>query len=282
MAHGEMVGVGRTAEVLAWDEGHVIKLYRAGFRRGDAAFEAQATARIHQARVAAPAVLLADTPDGLFEEDGRFGVVFERVQGPSMLHELVAHPLRVRTYGREFARLHAEMHAARILGLPSQRDGILHAADRGAAAAGRCELALQVRERVSELPDGDAVCHGDFHPDNVLLSGRGPILIDWGSACRGSAAADVARTVLLVTCGGYPVGSPLRARILIGLLRRLFLRVYLGEYVRRSGATCREIEAWLGVMAVARLAEGIAGEDAALLAAAARHLRPVEREGRKP
>jgi hypothetical protein len=35
-------------------------------------------------------------------------------------------------------------------------------------------------------------------------------------------------------------------------------------------------------MAVARLAEGIAGEEAALLAVAARHLRPVDREGRKP
>ncbi|MCX6095098.1 MAG: aminoglycoside phosphotransferase family protein, partial [Candidatus Bipolaricaulota bacterium] len=225
MTDRELIGVGRTAEVFSWDEDHVIKLFRAGFRREDAAFEAQATARIYQAGIAAPAVLLADTPDGLFEEEGRFGVVFERVRGPSMLRELVAHPLRLRTYSREFARLHAEMHATRIPDLPSQRDGILWAVNQGAAAAGRSELAEQARERVSKLLDGDAVCHGDFHPDNVLLSERGPILIDWGPACCGSAAADVARTVLLVKYGGYPIGSPLRARVVIGLLRRLFLRV---------------------------------------------------------
>ncbi|MDD5263248.1 MAG: hypothetical protein PHU43_00210 [Candidatus Bipolaricaulis sp.] len=81
MTHRERIGVGRTAEAFAWDEDHVIKLDRAGFRRGDAAVEAQVTARIRQAGVAAPAVLLADTPDGVFEEGGRFGVVFERVQG---------------------------------------------------------------------------------------------------------------------------------------------------------------------------------------------------------
>src|SRR5262249_24371676 len=47
------------------------------------------------------------------------------------------------------------------------------------------------------LPDADALCHGDYHPDNVLLSARGPLVIDWENAALGDPLADVARTLLL-------------------------------------------------------------------------------------
>ena len=33
--------------------------------------------------------------------------------------------------------------------------------------------------RLAELPDGDALCHGDFHPLNLFLSDSGAIVIDW-------------------------------------------------------------------------------------------------------
>jgi Ser/Thr protein kinase RdoA (MazF antagonist) len=268
----ELVGEGRTAEVLAWDDGQVIKLYRAGFSRKDAAFEARVTARIHEAGIAAPAVLLAETPDGLFEEDDRFGVVFERVRGPSMLRELAAHPFRLWRYSREFAALHADMHATTIPQLPSQRDGLLRAIDRGAAAVGRPELAERAKGQLAALPDGDVVCHGDFHPDNVILSERGPIVIDWIPASRGSGAADVARTVLLAKYGGYPPGTPRRARVVIGVFRRLFLRLYLKEYLQTTATAWSDVEEWLGVVAVARLAERIPGEAAPLAQAADRYL----------
>jgi Ser/Thr protein kinase RdoA (MazF antagonist) len=36
----------------------------------------------------------------------------------------------------------------------------------------------QALERLNQLPDGDALCHGDYHPDNVLMTRNGPIIID--------------------------------------------------------------------------------------------------------
>lgn len=50
---------------------------------------------------------------------------------------------------------------------------------------------------------GDRLLHLDLHPENVLVSPAGPVVIDWANAARGDAAPDLALTwVLLVTSGG--------------------------------------------------------------------------------
>jgi len=45
----------------------------------------------------------------------------------------------------------------------------------------------QARRHLAALPDGNALCHGDLHPGNVLLTERGPVIIDCSAATRGEA-----------------------------------------------------------------------------------------------
>jgi Ser/Thr protein kinase RdoA (MazF antagonist) len=269
-----VVGEGRTAEVLAWGEGRVLKLYREGFRREGAATEARVTRLVHEAGLAAPAVFDGNGPDGLVDEGNRAGIVYERIDGVSMLRELARHPWRLKGHCRAFARLHAQMHATRIPALPSQRADILHSIERAAKIAGR-DLIERAQRALATLPDGDAVCHGDFHPDNVLMSPRGPVVVDWEPVRSGSEAADVARTVILVRYGGAPPGTSWSARVLMALARRVFLRLYLGEYFARTGMTWPDVRAWLGVMAIARLSDRIEGETAIVRRVAEQHLKAV-------
>jgi aminoglycoside phosphotransferase (APT) family kinase protein len=49
-----------------------------------------------------------------------------------------------------------------------------------------------------EMPDGDRLCRGDFHPRNVLDKASQPIAIDWPNACCGDPAADVCRSYLIL------------------------------------------------------------------------------------
>jgi Phosphotransferase enzyme family len=37
----------------------------------------------------------------------------------------------------------------------------------------------------ANMPDDDRLCHGDFHPLNVLGEASQPFVIDWPDACRG-------------------------------------------------------------------------------------------------
>ncbi len=266
-----VVGEGRTAEVLAWGEGRVLKLYREGFRREGAATEARVTRLVHEAGLAAPAVFDGSGPDGLVDVEGRAGIVYERIDGVSMLREMAQRPWRLRSYCRTFARLHAEMHATRIPALPSQRGGILRSIERAAGITG-ADLAERARRQLEMLPDSDVVCHGDFHPDNVLMSRRGPVIVDWEPVRSGAAAADVARSVILARYGGFPPGTPPSVHALMAIARRLFLRQYLRDYFAQTGMTWPEVRAWLGVMAVARLSDRIEGEALAVRRAAARYL----------
>lgn len=271
-----VVGEGRTAEVLAWGEGRVLKLYREGFRREGAATEARVTRLVHEAGLAAPAVYDGDGPDGLVDLEDRAGIVYERIDGVSMLREMAQRPWRLQSYCRTFARLHAQMHATRIPALPNQRSGILRSIDRAAGIAG-ADLAERARRRLRSLPDGDVVCHGDFHPDNVLMARRGPVIVDWEPVRSGAAAADVARTVILARYGGFPPGTPRGVRAVMAVARRLFLRLYLRDYFAQTGMTWPEVRAWIGVMAVARLSDRIEEEVTTVRRAAARSLRQSSR-----
>jgi aminoglycoside phosphotransferase (APT) family kinase protein len=117
--------------------------------------------------------------------------------------------------------------------------------------------------RLDQRPDGDALCHGDYHPDNVLVTRDGPIIIDWGGASSGHPLADVARTALLLQVGELP--SSHLNRWLLASVRALVRRTYVCRYLRLRPASAKELAAWRLPIAVARLGEEIAEEKSKLL-----------------
>ncbi len=92
--------------------------------------------------------------------------------------------------------------------------------------------------RLADLPEGDRLCHGDFHPINVLGEVSQPIVIDWPDACRGDPAADVCRSYLLLRLHAEEIAEP-----------------YLDAYCRIANVSQGKILDWLPYVAVARLAE---------------------------
>jgi Ser/Thr protein kinase RdoA (MazF antagonist) len=258
---GTVIGEGRTADILAWDEGCVLKLYKEGWSREYAEYEARIARSVHESGAAAPAV------GELIEVDGRVGLVYERVAGPTLEQLMRRAPWKVSQYGRMLADLHAAMHLCPAEGLPSQRARLENRLDE--VAPSYPDVAAHARRTLSKLPSGDRLCHGDFHPQNVILSPRGPVVLDWIDATRGHPHADVARTVILLRNGYLHVPrGPLRAASRIAIA--FMVTAYLGRYVAATGASRRRIKLWLAPVAAARLAEGIGVERDALLRRAVR------------
>ncbi len=117
---------------------------------------------------------------------------------------------------------------------------------------------------LGQLPEGSAVCHGDLHPDQIIMSLRGPIIIDWIDATQGNPLADVARTSLILQTGKVP--SFIAGRWLINRFRGLFHSIYLRSYLQLRPASREQIAAWQLPVTAARLTEDIPEEKDHLLA----------------
>jgi Ser/Thr protein kinase RdoA (MazF antagonist) len=55
---------------------------------------------------------------------------------------------------------------------------------------------------------GDRVLHLDLHPRNVILSSRGPFVIDWANAARGPAALDPALAMAIFVSARATADAP--------------------------------------------------------------------------
>ncbi len=247
--------IGRTAEVYAWEDGHVLKLYRDWCPPDWVDHEARIARIVNEAGIPAPNV------GEIVEVNGRKGILYERVDGPDMLEALKTSPLKVGAHARSLAELHLTMHRTTNNSLPAQRAALVWSINHARALPE--DLRRSVLQRLEGLPDGSQLCHGDFHPGNVILSQRGPVVIDWMTAVRGNPAADLARTRLLLTIGDPPQGGLLR--LLILSVRSLFERGYLEEYMRNAPEVVRLSDDFLPIQAAARLNEDIVSEREKLL-----------------
>jgi uncharacterized protein (TIGR02172 family) len=248
MQPGPLIGKGRTADVYTHGPDRILKLYQPWM-------PAQVVQREYEiTRAALTAGLPVPAADALLELDGRCGIVFERLEGPSMLKELAARPWRLLASARLLGELHARVHAcAAPQYLPAQQAQI---ADGIRAAK---ELSQDVQEiclrRLAALPEGASFCHGDFHPDNILMTPRGPYIIDWQTGTCGQPLADVARTCLLFETSALPPGTPPAARLLVNASRSLIQSVYLRRYFQLRPAGRRALDTWRLPLLAARLRE---------------------------
>lgn len=262
MEKGPLVGEGRIAEIFAWEDEQVIKLFREWCPPDWVAYEARIARLVHATGVAAPPV------GEVVQLDGRWGIVYEHVRGRSMLERLASRPWAVVGMARLLAELHAAMHGRRAPDLPSLRQRL--ASKIREAEPLPAELKQRALAALERLPDDDALCHGDFHPDNVLLTPGGPVIIDWPDATHGHPLADVARTQLLMQAPGLPPGTA--RRWLLQALRELFHAVYLRHYLKLRPASRRQLVAWQLPVAAARLSEDIPQEREWVLALVKGHV----------
>lgn len=240
----ELVGRGFNSDVYAWGEGRVLKLFHPRLSRDHADREYRATRAVRAAGLPAPAAY------EVIEVGDRRGIVFERIDGPSLLGYTQARPWALAWAVRVLAELHARIHRPEAPAeLPPLRERLAGRIDAAPGASAADKDAA--RRCLAGLPDGTAVCHGDFHPGNVLLAAGGPVVIDWEGATRGDPLGDVAATARLFRAAALPPWAPGYMHLMLRCSRPLLRRAYLGHYLRRHPVTRAEVAAWQAPLDVA-------------------------------
>ncbi|WP_019913771.1 phosphotransferase family protein [Paenibacillus sp. HW567] len=246
---GKKVGEGRTAEVWEHGTGAILKLYRDNIPGHHVEHEYEISKYVHGHNVQTP------QPMELITSEGRKGIVFQQIHGRSMLKLISEKPWRLGGYARRMAALHYKLHKLEgPEGLGRQKEA-LHKTIIAAPML-TLEEKTAVLGELEKLPEGERLLHGDFHPDNVLM-GEQVWVIDWMTGMSGNPAGDAARTVVMLSMGAVPPGASWLTRVLLAFMRQRLTKGYIREYLRLSGGSYAEINAWVLPVAAARLVEGI-------------------------
>jgi aminoglycoside phosphotransferase (APT) family kinase protein len=244
----EPLAEGREAEVFLRADGNVVKVMRSASQEARVRREATALQALADRQHLAPAFVETT------EVAGRPALVSERVSGDDLLARLSKKPWLVLNVAGTLGRAHAAMHSHRAPDTLPDLRGELGQGIESAKALPR-NLADEALNRLRTLPDGDRLCHGDFHPANVLGTLKTPVIIDWGDASRGDPAADVARTLLLLLMGELPPETPASMRALTAAGRGMLTRRYLAVYRRNASEEPARLGDWMFVRAAARFNE---------------------------
>ncbi len=235
-------GSGATADVHAYGDGRVLKLFRQ--RAPHQENEALAARVAADAGLPTPRVL----SDGLIEVDDRDAIIFDRVGGITMQQHVEENPDDAEASGRALAELQARMHACDGQELHGLR-WVLAQSIAGARALDERTQDAVVAVLYS-LPVGNAICHNDLHPLNVLRAGDSWTIIDWAAGLQGNRLACHARSWLLsrywVSAPGFGATPAWRA----------FWRAYAGTYQELAPVPRDELRAWKTVVVAVAIAWG--------------------------
>jgi aminoglycoside phosphotransferase (APT) family kinase protein len=241
---GCIFGSGKAAEVFEFGS-DALKLYKPAAPKRSAFREAATLALVESFGLPAPQVR------GVRQIEGRWGIVMTRAEGPSFAETMRRQPDLVAEYLKRMALLQQRVHSHHATQLGSLKMR-LEANIRQATALGETQKNA-LSNRLAGMPDGDRLCHGDFHPLNLLGPPGHETLVDWLDATRGDPAADVCRSYVLIRRMAPQIAA-----------------AYVDAYVAVSDESPERISSWLPFVAAARLAEGVP-EEADELVEMARH-----------
>jgi hypothetical protein len=140
---------------------------------------------------------LAGFPVPQVHDAGGGDLVLERLDGRDMLTDLGRRPWLARRHGRLLAEMHNRLHQ---IDTPDGWPGV--------------------------LGSGRKVQHLDLHPGNIMLTSRGPVVIDWTNVQAGAAGADVAMAYLIMASSQLD-DLPLPVRPAVSTVRSALIRTFL-------------------------------------------------------
>ncbi len=238
-----LLAKGSTADIYAWKVGKILKLFRE--HTPWHANEATATMTAFNSGLPVPEVF-----SGLIEVNKKEGIIFERIDGPSMTEYLDKHPDKVETYARSTAILHSQVHSIVQSELPALIEILTWSIQQADSLETKSKKA--VLDILNDLPVGERLCHNDFYPNNIIVSPRGPVIIDWAIGTKGNPDADFARTWLISRMWLERLRESNTSQHTM-IMWQQFWKTYFNEYKEINSICFERLAQWQAVIVAASL-----------------------------
>ncbi|MBU3187570.1 phosphotransferase family protein [Clostridium estertheticum] len=252
MEKGKLIGEGRTSEVFEWGEDRILKLFRSGLPKTAIKNEYEVSISIYNQLDLTPKVY------ELIEIDNRSGIVYERINGITMMRVISSKPWKVKKEAQRLAKLHKSIQKKVNFKLSTYKTRLKDSISNTELLT--YDIKTRLYNYIDELKDDNILCHGDFHPDNILITKDREVIIDWMTATQGNPLTDIARTSIMFKFGVVP-NKTFPEKQIINLIRNKFYLEYIKHYLKLTGVKIEQIEQWELPVAAARLAEWLPKEE---------------------
>lgn len=226
---------GNTAKIYI-SNNRVVKLFNDDLPQNEAIYEAKKQKYAYSCGIFVPKIL------DVTKIDGKQAIIMEYIKGKTLGNLLMANLERAEHYIKVSVEVQQKIHAhAANTRLEQMSDKLYRQINATSYLDGKQKTRLI--QKLDAMTFEKRLCHGDFHPFNLILSNEDVAIIDWVDSSAGDVRADVYRTYLLFS----QIATELADR-------------YIHLYCEKSGFSRGEILQWAPIIAGARLSENVSSE----------------------
>ena len=197
---GKKISEGRNANVYEWGEDSVIKLFKTSYPTELVTTEYYNAMAVKSLPFnKAMALELKKTEFG-------FGIVFKKVYGENML-DYIDRTGDLEGAARILADLQKSINKCTFDISNNKSFETAHQQLREKMMASKKADSDATKEMIrflGTMKEGNSLCHGSLHPDNIMLTQTGSVALSASSYCLGNPLYDIARTFFMIAYNPLP------------------------------------------------------------------------------
>lgn len=227
----------RPDKTIYRDGDFTVKVFNENYSKANVLNEALNQARVEETGLKVPKL------HEVKKIDGKWAIVTDYIEGKTLEELMNEHPEKMDEYIARLVEIQMEVLSHKVNHLNKLRDKMhtkISSADIDATT--RYEL----HTRLDATPKHNKVCHGDFHPSNIIITENDEAyIIDWAHVTQGNGAADAARVYLLFTLEE----------------KREEAEKYIELFCKKTDTAKQYVQKWIPIVAASQLTKGIKGEE---------------------
>ncbi|MCL2491769.1 MAG: phosphotransferase, partial [Coriobacteriia bacterium] len=229
---------GRSAEIIPYQDGKVVKLFLKGFPAFMIEAELANTIEAHAQGATSMQCY------GTVEMDGRTGIVLDWVKGEPMTKAAEKNPMILLKSGQMLADQHVLVHSKTSERLRDVRELAVEFLDDESLAVLSIDEREKAKRYIARLPEGNTILHLDFHTENVMVDGTDCVTIDWLTAARGYPEVEIGVMDYVFHYGLLFPGISKLQEIFYTTVRSFVYNGYLKNYLKATGVDLANVDRW--------------------------------------
>ncbi|MDA1582971.1 aminoglycoside phosphotransferase family protein [Bacillus cereus group sp. TH230-1LC] len=232
-----LIAKGNTAEIYLYDN-KIVKLFKDYLPNTESMNEAKKQKYAYSCGLSVPNVF------EVTKIQNRQAIIMEYVKGDSIGDLLLNNLNEAEYYINICVNEQKKIHAIRVN--MGEMEAMEERLERQIKSVHKLDEKQKenILNKLHSIKFDSRLCHGDFHPFNLILSEKNVSIIDWVDACSGDIRADVFRTYLLYAQSHIELAE-----------------MYLQIYCRNTDLTRGEIFQWAPIITAARFSEKVSPQN---------------------